>query len=587
MERAARRWVLRAPDETLLRDIRERTGLSEAASRILVNRGISGPREADSFLNGTLKDVSSPFRMKDLEKASRRLVDAARKREPILLYADYDADGATGAAILFLFLTERFPGADVRIHQNRRTVDGYGLKKEHLEAAARSGVKLLVTVDGGVTDGEAIRWASGAGIDVIVTDHHLPGESLPPAFAILNPKQKGCPYPGKDLAGVGVVFLLMCGLRRLLREEDGFPGGEEPSLRRYLDLVALGTVADMVPLRGDNRLFVKAGLEEIRLRARPGMRALLSVSGVAQENVNEIDLAFRVGPRLNAAGRVGDATRGTELLVTDSFSRALRIAEELNTDNAWRQREEERIMRGAQAALESGPPLATLSAIVLADPDWHPGVLGIVASKIAQRYHRPAVLLQIEGEEARGSLRSADGFPLVNALSGLSHLLTRYGGHEQAAGIALPAENLSAFREGLDRAARRYASGRDGVPRVEVDARVPLREISANFMEELGRMRPFGMGNEEPVLLASNVRVRRQSLFGGEGRHLRAELAGDACRFEAVAFHRSDLPAGSAGSLDILFTPQWSFFRGERSIRLRLIDARPSGLPVDCAMQNV
>jgi single-stranded-DNA-specific exonuclease len=586
VERIARRWLLRAPDEAVVQDIREKTGLSEAASRILVNRGILDPREADGFLNGTLKDLSSPLRMKDLEKASRRIVDAARRKEPILLYADYDADGSTGAAILFLFLTERFPGADVRIHQNRRTVDGYGLKRDHLEAAARSGVKLLVTVDGGVTDGEAIRYASAAGIDVIVTDHHLPGEDLPPAFAILNPKQKECPYPGKDLAGVGVVFLLLCGLRRLLREEGAFPEGEEPSLRRVLDLVALGTVADMVPLRGDNRIFVKAGLEEIRLRARPGIRALLSVSGVAQENVNEIDLAFRVGPRLNAAGRAGDATRGTELLVTDSFSQALRIAEELNADNAWRQREEERIMRGAQAALESGPPLESLSAIVLADAGWHPGVLGIVASKVAQRYHRPAVLLQIEGGEARGSLRSADGFPLVDALSGLSHLLTRYGGHEQAAGIALPAGNLPAFREGLDRAARRYASGRDGVPRVAIDARVPLREVSGVFMEELERMRPFGMGNEEPVLLASNVRVRRQSLFGAEGRHLRAELATDACRFEAVAFHRAELPAGRGGSLDILFTPQWTFFRGERSIRLRLIDARPSGSPGDCAMNG-
>jgi len=578
-EQAARQWLLRAPEESLVRGIREETGFSDAASRILVNRGISDPREADRFLNSTLKDLSSPFRMKDLEKASRRLVDAARRGEPILLYADYDVDGATGAACLFLFLTELFPGADVRIHQNHRTVDGYGLKKDHLEEAARGGVRLLVTVDGGVTDGEAIRWASGAGIDVIVTDHHLPGEVLPPALAILNPKQKGCPYPGKDLAGVGVVFLLMCGIRRLLREEGAFPGGDGPSLRKYLDLVALGTVADMVPLRGDNRLFVKTGLEEIRLRARPGIRALLSVSGIAQENVNEVDLAFRVGPRLNAAGRVGDAMRGSELLVTDSFGRALRIAEELHTDNAWRQREEDRIMREAQAALEAGPPLSSLSAIVLAGAGWHMGVLGIVASRIAKRYHRPAVLLQIDGDEARGSLRSADGFHLVEALSGLSHLLTRYGGHMQAAGIALPAGNLPAFREGMDRAARTYAEGKDSVPRVEVDARVSLGEISGRFMEELERMRPFGMGNEEPVLLATNVRVRRHSLFGGEGRHLKAELSGNGCRFEAVAFHRSELPSGPGGSLDILFTPQWTFFRGDRSIRLRLIDVRPSMLP--------
>ncbi|MGB6410850.1 MAG: single-stranded-DNA-specific exonuclease RecJ [Candidatus Deferrimicrobiaceae bacterium] len=581
--RVGRQWLLRAPEESLVRGIREGTGFSDAASRIMVNRGILAPRETETFLNGTLQDLSSPFQMKDLEKASRRLVDAARRGEKILVYADYDADGSTGAACLTLFLSELFPAADVRIHQNHRIKDGYGLKKDHLEAAARSGVKLVVTVDGGITDVEAIRHASEAGVDVIVTDHHEPGEIVPPAYAILNPKQRDCPYPGKDLAGVGVVFLLMCGVRRLLREEKAFPEGDEPALRKYLDLVALGTVADMVPLRGDNRLLVQAGIEEIRHRARPGIRALLSVSGIVQANVNEIDLAFRIGPRLNAAGRVGDATRGSELLVTDSFEQALRIASELHQDNARRQREEERILREAIAVVESGPPLSSLSAIVLADPGWHPGVLGIVASKIVQRYHRPAVLLWIEGDEAKGSLRTADGFPLIDALSGLSPLLVRYGGHMQAAGIALSIGNLSAFREGFDRAAREYASGRDGVPRVGIDAKVRFDEISRSFMEELDRMRPFGMGNEEPVLLASNVCVKKYSLFGEGGRHLKAELSGDARRFEAVAFFRTELPTGPDGLLDILFTPQWTFFRGERSVRLRLIDARPPGLPVALA----
>ncbi len=555
--------------------------MTDVSSRVLVNRGILSPRDAEEFLNGTLQDLSSPFRMKDLEKASRRLVDAGRKGEKVLVYADYDADGSTGAACLVLFLSELFPEADVRIHQNHRVADGYGLKKNHLEAAARAGVKLVVTVDGGISDVEAVRHASGAGLDVIVTDHHEPGDILPPAFAILNPKQRDCPYPGKEIAGVGVVFLLMSGVRRLLREEKGFPGGDGPALRKYLDLVALGTVADMVPLRGDNRLLVKAGLEEIRHRARPGIQALLSVSGIAQGSVNETDLAFRIGPRLNAAGRVGDATRGSELLVTDSFAQALRIASELHADNARRQREEERILRQAIDAVESGPPLSSLSSIVLADPGWHPGVLGIVASKIAGRYHRPAVLLWVDGEEAKGSLRTADGFPLIDALSGLSHLLSRYGGHMQAAGVALPVGNLPAFREGFDRSAREYASGRDGLPRIEVDAMVRLDGISRSFMEELDRIRPFGMGNEEPVLLASNVCVKKYSLFGEGARHLKAELSGDSCRFEAVAFHRTALPAGPDGLLDILFTPHWSVFRGDRSVRLRLIDARPSGLPLD------
>lgn len=566
---------MRAPDESLVRGVGDRTGFSETVSRILVNRGIASPGEVDRFLNGTLQDLSPPLRMKDLEKASRRLIDAARRREPILVYADYDADGATGAACLSLFLSEVFPGADVRIHQNHRISDGYGLKKEHLEAAAGAGVKLVVTVDGGITDVEAIRHASFAGMDVIVTDHHIPGEVPPPAFAVLNPKQRDCPYPEKELAGVGVVFLLMCGVRAMLREDGSFPEGGEPVLRKYLDLVALGTVADMVPLRGDNRLYVKAGLEEIRRRPRPGIRALLSVSGIAEQDVNEVDLGFRIGPRLNAAGRVGESTRSSELLVTGSLDRALAIAAELSADNSRRQREEERILREAVAAVEAGPPLSSLHSLVLADSGWHPGVLGIVASKIAERFHRPAVLLRIDAGEAQGSVRSADGFPLVEALAGLSHLLTRYGGHAQAAGVALPAGNIGAFREELDRAAREFASGRDGTPRFEVDAKVRFGDISRALMEEFDRLRPFGMGNGEPVLLAENVRLARLSLFGGAGRHLKAELSGDGRSFEAVAFNRSDLPTGPGASLDVLFTPQWSVFRGARSIRLRLIDARP------------
>ncbi len=560
-----------------MRGIRDATGLSETASRILVNRGIADPLEAETYFHGTLSDLSPPLPMKDLEKASRRLVRAAREGGRILLYADYDVDGATGASCLFLYLSEAFPGADVRIHQNHRVVDGYGLKVEHLDAAAAAGVKLVVTVDCGISDVEAIRHAASTGMDVIVTDHHEPGEIPPPAFAILNPKQKDCPYPGKDLAGVGVVFLLLCGVRRLLQEERAFSGGGGPGLRKYLDLVALGTVADMVPLRGDNRLFVKAGLEEIRTRARPGIRALLSVAGVEQQNVNEIDLGFRIGPRLNAAGRVGDSLRSSELLVSDCFERAVRIAAELHADNARRQREEERILREATAALDAGPPVSSLSAIVLADSGWHLGILGIVASKIAERHQRPTALLRIEGGEAKGSLRSANGFPLIDALAGMAFLLNRYGGHMQAAGVALPVANLPSFREALSLAAGRFASGRDAATRIEADAQVRLGEIHGDLMAELDRMRPFGMGNEEPVLLAREVRVVKSSVFGEEGRHLRATISGDCRRFEAVAFQRSTLPTGPGGKIDILFTPQWSFFRGERSIRLRLVDTRPSG----------
>jgi len=515
--------------------------------------------------------------MKDLEKAALRLIEAGRRNEPVLIYADYDVDGATGAACLFLFLQEAFPGLPVRIHQNHRVVDGYGLRPEHLDAAAASGVKLVVTVDCGISDIEAIRRATARGVDVIVTDHHLPGPALPPAIAVLNPKRRDCGFPEKELAGVGVAFTLVRGLRAMLRG-DGSPAGEAErgGLRRYLDLVALGTVADMVPLRGDNRILVKEGIREIREHPRAGVAALLSVAGIDPGTANESDLGFRVGPRLNAAGRVGESRRSSDILVTGDRDEAWRIAAELNADNSRRQREEERILRSAEAALLSGPPASGLGAIVLADPDWHIGVLGIVASKLAERFFRPTVLLRLEKAEARGSCRSVDGFPLVDALEELSALLSRYGGHSQAAGLALPVENLPAFREGMNRIARGYASMRgESAPGMPVDAQVGLGDLTPVFLEELERMRPFGMGNEEPVLLARRLRVTRKKTFGASGQHLKFEVAGDNRRFEVVAFHRPALPVEPEGCVDLLFTPQRVYFRGNRGVRLLLRDVRP------------
>ena len=573
--RTRREWALRSPDPSLVQEIRAETGLSPTSARILANRGVTADGGASSFLHGTLRDLSPPFLMRDLEKAARRLVDAGARNEPVLIYADYDVDGATGAACLFLFLKEIFPGLPVRIHQNHRVTDGYGLRPDRLEAAAASGVRLVVTVDCGVSDVEAIRRAGEIGMEVIVTDHHLPGPELPPAAALLNPKRYGCGFPEKELAGVGVVFMLVRGIRRLIRGGDPGDRDVEPDLQRYLDLVAMGTVADMVPLRGDNRLLVRAGIEEIRGNPRAGVSALLSVAGIAAETASESDLGFRIGPRLNAAGRVGESRRSSDILITGDRREAFRLAAELNQENSRRQREEERILRSAEAALLSGPPVEGLGAIVLADPDWHLGVLGIVASKLAERFFRPTVLLRVEGGEVKGSSRSVDGFPIVDALGELSPLLSRYGGHSQAAGLALPVGNLPAFREGMNRLASEYAAMRGTAPTAPVDATVRLGEISNGLMEELERIRPFGMGNEEPVLLAKGLRVTRKNLFGASGQHMKFEVEDENRRFEVVAFHRSSLPMEREGRLDLLFTPQWVYFRGNRTVRLLFRDARP------------
>jgi single-stranded-DNA-specific exonuclease len=576
-ETIAREWTLRSPDEALVREIREATGLSPIVARILANRGIAKASEAERFLSGSLGGIASPFLLKDLEKAARRLLAAGVRREPVLIYADYDADGATGAACLFLFLKEMFPDLPVRVHQNHRVRDGYGMKPRYLDEAAAAGVRLVITVDGGITDVEPIRHAASLGLSVIVTDHHVPGPVLPPAHAVLNPRQEGCAYPEKELAGAGVAFLLVCGLRRLIRDEGLAGAGALPNLRRYLDLVALGTVADMVPLRGDNRLFVKAGIEEIRRRPRPGIRALLAAAGIAPSAADETDLAFRVGPRLNAASRVGESRRGFDLLVTEDDGFALRLAQELNRDNARRQAEEERIYRGALAMIPDEVPASPFGSLVLAHPAWHPGILGIVASRIAERFFRPTVLLAVDGDVAQGSCRSAGGFPLIEAFAALSPLLSRYGGHRHAAGVALPVANLPAFREGLDGIARRFGRETAAAPRIAVDAEVDLSEVSFALMGEFDRLRPFGMGNEEPVLLARNLRMVRKSLFGSGEQHLRFEVAADGRSLPVVAFQRAGLPLGPGSALDLLFTPQRSSFRGIEQVRLLFRDARPGG----------
>ncbi len=580
----AREWTLLSPDPSIVRELSVRHGLTPAAAKALANRGLSNHREAEAFLQGALADLPDPCLLKDLDKAVERILAACIREEAILIYADYDADGATGAACLYIFLQEVFPGLPVRIHQNDRLRDGYGLQSRVLAEAARTGVRLVITVDCGISDVEPIRAASGSGLDIIVTDHHLPGDALPDAFAVIDPHRRDCPFPGKDLAGVGVAFLLACGVRRKLRERGFFDARPEPSMRRYLDLVAVGTVADMASMAAGNRPLVREGIREIRREARPGIEALFSVSGSSSSYATEADLGFRVGPRLNAAGRIGDSSRSSRILVSTSMEESARLARELNEDNGRRQREQERILAAAVAGIELSAEIPP--AIVLSDARWHHGVLGIVASKILDRYGRPVVLLREDAGEATGSCRSLDGFPIVTALSQLSHLLTRFGGHSQAAGVALPVENLERFRAGLSEIAARHAEISPFILRRPIDAEIGLDEIGPALLSDLERMRPFGMGNQEPLFMLRNARVARVSRVGGAGQHLRFDLEGDGRRAEGVAFYREEIPFDASGRSDLLVAVQENVYRGTRSVRLLLRDARPAGGPLLCGART-
>jgi single-stranded-DNA-specific exonuclease len=370
--------------------------------------------------------------------------------------------------------------------------------------------------------------------------------------------------------------MLVCGIRRALRDRGAFAASPEPNLSRYLDLVALGTVADMVPLREDNRILVRAGLAELRKSPRPGIAALMQLSNIRTESVTETDLGFRVAPRLNAAGRLGDSNRSAALLVTPDPAEAARLAQELHAENARRQKEEEIILREVEARLpersaaDGGP-----GAIVLADPGWHLGVLGIVASKIVDRCFRPVVLLSIDGDEATGSCRSVEGISIVEALDTLAPLLTRYGGHSQAAGVSLPVRNLKAFSEGLASVTgEMIKAGGARTPRIEIDGDVRLSEVNFRLLEEWERLRPFGMGNREPILRSERLLVTRVRPFGPDGRHVSFEVEDDGTRLEVSAFNRADEGIRPGARVDLLFTPEISVFRGSRSVRLLLRDLR-------------
>ncbi|MEJ2032437.1 MAG: single-stranded-DNA-specific exonuclease RecJ [Deltaproteobacteria bacterium] len=426
---------------------------------ILLQRGIQDAEKAHAFLNPTFGQLPSPFLMKDMSKAVAILVEAIQRGRRVVVYGDYDVDGATGAAVLVLFL--RRLGLTVHARQPHRLVHGYGLHRElipELEILAPAGV--LVTVDCGISNHGPVAAAKEKGLAVIVTDHHQPQATLPPADAVLNPLQPGCAFPFKQLAGVGVAFYLAMGLRSRLNEQEHWQGREEemPNLRELLDLVAMGTVADMVPLLGPNRIFVRAGLDVLQGAERPGLGCLLETAGISgRRRLTAEDIGFRLGPRINAAGRTGNPDRALELLLTDDMVVARRLAGELESANRNRQALEEKIANQAMTAamkfLQAG-----CRTLVLQGKEWHSGVLGIVASRLLNRFYRTTILLTEKEGLLTGSGRSIPEFHLHHALEDCGDLLERYGGHANAAGLALRPENVPVFRERLETKAAQLAA---------------------------------------------------------------------------------------------------------------------------------
>ena len=547
-------------------------GLHPLSARVLVHRGFRTPEAASAFLTDKLADLPDPFRMKGMVAAVDRLYRAVREKERITLYGDYDVDGVCSTSLLALFLREL--GARPNTYIPHRLDEGYGLNLQAVEKIAAEGTRVLVTLDCGITSVAEISRAKELGLDVVVVDHHTVPPTLPPAVAVLNPHQPGCEYPTKHLCAAGVAFNLCMGLRKRLRDDGWFATRKEPNLKALLDLVAMATVADVVPLTGANRILVHHGLQELSAGRRHGVRALKEVAGLeADSPITAGQVGYRLGPRINAAGRLHDASLGLQLLCSESLDAARSLAQVLDRANAERQGIESGIL--TEALAQAAERAEQSRGFVLYADGWHPGVIGIVASRVVERFHRPTVMVGVKDGVGKGSARSIEGFHLYDAISGCADLLARFGGHKHAAGLTVEARHLPAFREAFERIARQRLTPEDLIPRCKVDAVVSVNELDERAVEALQRLGPFGQGNPEPVLVLRHQVARPRVLphkSGGAG-HLKLALV-DAPSVDAIGFGMADRLALTEGPVDLAFQASFDTFRGQRRLSLKLKDLR-------------
>jgi single-stranded-DNA-specific exonuclease len=556
-----RRWEKENPDRTLVtglhRGLKEthRLDISPITCELFVNRGLTDVDDVYNFIFPELSSIPDPSLMADMEKAVDRIVQAVASRERIWIYGDYDVDGVTSVAVLLLFLSAL--GVEARYYIPDRIKEGYSLNPDAIRFIHAQGADLIITVDSGISNHSEIRLAKELGMDVIVSDHHEVGDILPPADAILNPKRPDCRFPFKDLAGVGITFNLVIAVRKRLKEQGGFH--DLPNLKRYLDLVALGTVADIVPLRGENRVFVKYGLMELGEDIRPGIIALKDMAGVKRGSVDSQAISFRLAPRLNASGRIGSADRSVRLLITDDYTEALSLARDLETENQRRQRMEEEVLRHALNLLEGNGILQERRSIVLANEGWHPGVVGIVASRLVDRYCRPVVLMSVKDGLAKGSARSVGGFHLYQGLSTLEELMLGFGGHKYAAGLTIRTENLQTFVDRFDQVVASMTTDSDFVPTITIDSEITLADIKKhNLLHETKLLAPFGAGNPEPVFLCRGL-VPGESRIVGDN-HLKLVFKEKNVRYNAIGFGLGGLSHDAADMVDTVFSvreSQW------------------------------
>ena len=557
-------WVV-SPPSPEAEALAEALSLPPTIARVLVNRKVLTADDAKAFLRGGLEGLHDPFLMKGMDRAVDRVRAAIDRGEKILVFGDYDVDGVLSTVMLLKALSAL--GAKAEYFIPERLTDGYGIKDEHVEIPVERGASLVISVDCGIKAVEFTARARERGIDVIVTDHHRPGEVLPDAVAVLDPVLEGSGYPERGLAGVGVAFKL---IQALLQGSD-----REAGLPHYLKLVAIGTVADVAELRGENRLFVKHGLAGLRSVSNPGLRCLIEACGLGQRKISEGDLGFRIGPRINAAGRMGMTDLAVRLFLAEDAGESLALVRRLDELNAQRQKTEERIFNEARERVEERGLDRRYKCLVLGSPGWHRGVIGIVASKLKDRFHRPVVLFACEDGKAYGSGRSVADVPLIDLLEECRHLFLSYGGHKLAVGCTLPVDRLPAFKETLNPLAEARIPEDSLRRKLRIDAPLDFRAIDDGFLEALGWLVPFGVGNPKPLFVAEDVEVVSEPQVL-QGKHLKFLARQGGRVLEALGWDKADwrhvLRRGCRVSL--AFSVARSEYLGEPKTNLFIEDLR-------------
>jgi len=556
-------------DPALVRAITAEIHLPEIVARILINRGISTLEMARLFFSAKTENLYDPFLMADMERAVERIVVALNRRENIVIHGDYDVDGITAVSMLYLFLRDL--GGQVSYYIPDRQQEGYGLSMAGIEEAKRRHAHLIVSVDCGITSLQEIELARQLGIDAIISDHHEPGPNLPPAFAILDPKRGDCSYPFQELAGVGVAYKLAQGISQRMNLPNAY-------LERYLDLVAVGSAADIVPLLDENRILVRAGLEHLNRDGCEGLKALIDIAGFKRGEIQVGHIVFGLAPRINAVGRLGSAERAVRLLITRNYQQALNIAKELEFENRRRKEIDNRTLQEALYKIEREHDPNRDFVIVLAQENWHPGVIGIVASRITDRYYRPTVMITIEDGIGKGSARSIPGFDLYSAIRHCSDLLEQYGGHKYAAGLTIRADRIDDFRQRFNDVAAQMLQPDELIPKLSIDAEISLADITPEMVKALKEFAPFGPMNMKPNFASYNLSIAGPARVVGSN-HLKFKVTqpeSGKMVYDVIGYNLGHLlPLTENGRIvDMVYTIEENEWMNQICLQLRAKDLK-------------